>query len=101
MRTENALPVIEVMLSDKQSALVEQLLLGGRYRSASEILLDGLRLLELRESGDEHLLAALAGAAAVGMADIGAQRYTSFDTPAGLDRHLAALAFELIDAHER
>ena len=41
---------MNVSLTPKLEQLVEQLVEQGRYRSASEVVREGLRLLEIRES---------------------------------------------------
>ncbi|PXA03882.1 type II toxin-antitoxin system ParD family antitoxin [Coraliomargarita sinensis] len=41
---------MNVSLTPKLEKLVEQLVAQGRYRSASEVVREGLRLLEIRES---------------------------------------------------
>ena len=51
-----------VVLTDQQSELVEKLAEFGRYKNASEVLRDGLRLLQRRELEDAAKLQALRGA---------------------------------------
>ncbi len=41
---------MNVSLTDKLEELVNQLVAQGRYRSASEVVREGLRLLEIREA---------------------------------------------------
>ena len=41
---------MNVSLTDKLEELVNRLVTEGRYRSASEVVREGLRLLEIRES---------------------------------------------------
>ena len=41
---------MNVSLTDKLEELVNELVKKGRYRSASEVVREGLRLLEIRES---------------------------------------------------
>ena len=42
------MPKREIALTEKEAELVEQLVSAGRYRSVSEVLQDGLRLVEQR-----------------------------------------------------
>lgn len=69
------MPTRNVVLSDHQSALVETLVESGRYQNASEVLRDGLRLIEQRERTDAAKLQALREAANRGWEDIAAGRY--------------------------
>ncbi|MDP3288736.1 type II toxin-antitoxin system ParD family antitoxin [Methyloversatilis sp.] len=85
------MPTRNVVLTDHQTQLVEQLVTSGRYQNASEVLREGLRLIERRESEDAMRLATLRDAAAVGMADIDAGRFERFDSADALAEHLAAL----------
>lgn len=90
------MPTRNVVLTDHQALFVEQLVTSGRYQNASEVLREGLRLVERRESEDELRLAALRDAAKVGIADIGAGNFSSFSSADMLGQHLAALASEVI-----
>jgi antitoxin ParD1/3/4 len=42
------MPTRNVVLTDHQSALIEQLVTSGRYQNASEVLREGLRLIDQR-----------------------------------------------------
>ncbi len=64
-----------VVLSQHQHELVESLVESGRYQNASEVLREGLRLLERRESEDAAKLAALRDAAEKGWSDLASGRY--------------------------
>lgn len=56
------MPTRNVVLTDQQARMVEQLVKSGRYQNASEVLRDGLRLLAQRNAEDEARLAMLRGA---------------------------------------
>jgi antitoxin ParD1/3/4 len=86
------MPTRNVVLTDHQAALVEQLVTSGRYQNASEVLREGLRLVEQREAEDAHRLEALRAAVRLGAADMATGRFQSFDTPASLRDHLRAVA---------
>ena len=60
------MPTRNVVLSEHQQELVETLVQSGRYQNASEVLREGLRLLEQREAMEVAWLKALQAAAAVG-----------------------------------
>ena len=90
------MPTRNVVLTDHQAELIERLVTSGRYQNASEVLREGLRLIEGREAEDKARLKALRNAAHIGVADIQAGRFRSFDSPTALERHLAAVADEAI-----
>jgi antitoxin ParD1/3/4 len=92
------MPTRNVVLTEHQASFVEQLVSSGRYQNASEVLREGLRLVETRETEETAKLDALREATRIGIADMEAGRYVTFDTPEALDRHLAALADEVIGA---
>lgn len=70
------MPTRNVVLSEHQQALVETLVQSGRYQNASEVLREGLRLIEERERTEAAKLKALKQAARQGWADVSAGRYT-------------------------
>jgi antitoxin ParD1/3/4 len=92
------MPTRNVVLSEHQQALVETLVQSGRYQNASEVLRDGLRLIEERERMGQAKLKALRQAARQGWADISAGRYADVaddqleDFVAQLGRRAAQLA---------
>ena len=86
------MPTRNVVLTDHQASLVEQLVACGRYQNASEVLREGLRLVEQREAEDACRLEALRAAAQVGVADIEAGRFKTFDSKASLRSHLKSVA---------
>lgn len=86
------MPTRNVVLTDHQARLIEDLVATGRYQNASEVLREGLRLIESREAEDRARLHALREAARVGQADIDAGRFSSFESPAALGRHLRGIA---------
>ncbi len=90
------MPTRNVVLTTHQTDLVEQLVNSGRYQNASEVLREGLRLIERRESEDQMRLAALRDAAQVGIADIEAGEYQTFSSADALGDHLAKIADEVL-----
>lgn len=69
------MPTRNVVLSDRHQKLVETLVESGRYQNASEVLREGLRLIEQRERLEQAKLKALEQAAGMGWADVAAGRY--------------------------
>lgn len=90
------MPTRNVVLTDYQADLVERLVASGRYQNASEVLREGLRLIESREAEEKVRLNALREAARIGIADVEAGRFRSFESPAALKRHLASMADKTI-----
>lgn len=70
------MPTRNVALSDHQQQLVETLVKSGRYQNASEVLREGLRLIERRERMETARLQALQATADKGWNDVNAGRYT-------------------------
>ena len=90
------MPTRNVVLTDRQAKIVERLVSSGRYQNASEVLREGLRLIERQDAEDKARLKALREAARVGAADIEARRFRAFDGPEPLREHLAVLADDAI-----
>ena len=92
------MPTRNVVLTNHQASLVEQLVTSGRYQNASEVLREGLRLIERREKEDASRLEALRSAVSVGIADIEAGRFKTFDTAESLSLHLKSITAKAIAA---
>lgn len=92
------MPTRNVVLTDHQATLVEQLVAKGRYQNASEVLREGLRLLENREDEDAYRLQALSNAVQVGIADIESGRSKTFDSKESLRLHLQSITAKAIAA---
>ncbi len=86
------MPTRNVVLTPRQAELVERLVASGRYQNASEVLREGLRLIEGRDAEDKARRKALREAARVGIADIESGRFRTFESPKALRRRLGALA---------
>jgi antitoxin ParD1/3/4 len=69
------MPTRNVVLSEHQQQLIEALVQSGRYQNASEVLREGLRLIEERERLEGARLKALKLAARQGWDDVSAGRY--------------------------
>ena len=94
--TRERMPTRNVVLTDRQAALVERLVTSGRYQNASEVLRDGIRLIERREAEAEARLQGLRQAVQVGVADIEAGRFTLFETPASIEEYLAVVTEQVV-----
>lgn len=90
------MPTRNVVLTQHQASLVERLVSSGRYQNASEVLRDGLRLIEQREAEDACRLEALRSAVQQGMADFERGRFTAFGSAEALREHLASMAAKAI-----
>ena len=86
------MPTRNVVLTDSQAKFVEQMVASGQYQNASEVLREGLRLVQAREAEQAAKLAALREAVAVGIADIEAGRYTEFTDAASLRSHINGIS---------
>lgn len=64
-----------VVLSQHQHELVESLVKSGRYQNASEVLREGLRLLEREHEEDQAKIAVLRQAAEHGWSDLASGRF--------------------------
>jgi antitoxin ParD1/3/4 len=89
------MPTRNVVLTDHQAVLIEKLVASGRYQNASEVLREGLRLIESREAEEKARRKALREAARIGMADIGAGRYRQLDSARDQKRFFDDLLGEL------
>ncbi|SUS08139.1 putative Transcriptional regulators (CopG/Arc/MetJ DNA-binding domain) [uncultured Defluviicoccus sp.] len=89
-------PTRNIVLTVHQAELIERLVGSGRYQNASEVLREGLRLVESREAEEQARIAALRDAARVGIADIQAGHFRIFETPDALEHHLASVVDEAV-----
>ena len=92
------MPTRNVVLTGHQASLVEHLVSTGRYQNASEVLREGLRMVEQREAKHASRLEALRQAVRVGVDDFEQGRYATFESGAQLRGHLTSLASKVISA---
>lgn len=90
------MPTRNVVLTERQANLIESLVESGRYQNASEVLLDGLRLVERREAEDASRLKALRTAASVGAGALDRGEFKEFSNTEELQAHLDDLAEKVI-----
>ena len=84
------MPTRNVVLSDHHEKVISELVASGRYGNASEVLREGLRLIEERDSRESAKLKILQEAARVGFADFGEGRFVEFEHDA-VDELIGAL----------
>ena len=85
----------------RQDELIDTLVKTGRYQNASEVMREGLRLIEQREAEDAAKLAALRDAARIGMADFDAGRFSTFSDTSEMRKHLYSRAAKVIAKTKR
>jgi antitoxin ParD1/3/4 len=86
-----SMPTRNVVLTEHQAELVERLVREGRYQNASEVMREGLRLVEDKEEDARARVKALREAARIGITDIENGRYRTFESAADLGRHLGTV----------
>lgn len=69
------MPTRNVVLTEHHEDVIDRLVKSGRYQNASEVLRDGLRLVEQRDALEVAKLAALKDAARIGFGDIDEGRF--------------------------
>jgi antitoxin ParD1/3/4 len=86
------MPTRNVVLTAHHQSIIEALVRSGRYQNASEVLREGLRLVEAREAREAAKLKALQEAARIGLADLEAGRYKEFGSTDDLTDYLHDLS---------
>jgi len=90
------MPTRNVVITNHQAAFIEQLVEGGEYQNASEVLREGLRLVEERRTEYAIRLENLRAAVQTGIDSIEAGRYTSFESMDAYIQHLDEEAERII-----
>jgi antitoxin ParD1/3/4 len=90
------MPTRNVVLTAHQEQLIDSLVGSGRYQNASEVLREGLRLIEQREVEDAAKLKVLRKAAGVGFGALGRGEFKEFDTIDDLQAYLNAVSDKII-----
>ena len=91
------MPTLNVVLTNHQANFIEQLVSSGRYQNASDVLREGLRLIEQREADDASRLVTLRSAVKIGIADFDRGHFMTFDTSEALGAHLNSVASKAND----
>lgn len=84
------MPTRDVVWTDHHADLFKRLVASGRYQNASEVLREGLQLIEAREAAEEARIQALREATRIGIADVEAGRYQTFKTNSDAGRGAAS-----------
>ncbi|MBA4776915.1 type II toxin-antitoxin system ParD family antitoxin [Agrobacterium salinitolerans] len=87
------MPTRNVVLTQHHEEIIDELVKSGRYQNASEVLREGLRLIERRERLEAARVEALKVAAQQGFADLDQGRYTDVSDD-DLDDFISALGRE-------
>jgi antitoxin ParD1/3/4 len=72
---DSPMPTRNVVLTPHHETVIDTLVKSGRYQNASEVLREGLRLIEQHEAQEAAKLQALQEAARIGLTDLDAGRY--------------------------
>ncbi len=91
MRTRN------VVVTDGQNEMIDELVQSGRYQNASEVLREGLRLVAEREAEVKAKLKALQEAAHMGAVAIEQGDFTEFADGSELSAHLKKIAARAVN----
>jgi antitoxin ParD1/3/4 len=95
------MPTRNVVLTEHQAKLIENLVGSGRYQNASEVLREGLRLVEQREAEDRAKLQVLRKAAATGFDALDRGEFKEFDSSSDLQAYLNELSKKVISGRRR
>jgi antitoxin ParD1/3/4 len=95
------MPTRNINLTDHFDRFVEAEVESGRYGSASEVVREGLRLIEARKREERAKLQWLRAAVKEGMEQIDRGEGVEFQSMRELDQHLDQLAEEALDTRRR
>ena len=90
------MPTRNVVLTDHQEKLIDKLVGSGRYQNASEVLREGLRLVEQREAEDAAKLKVLRRAVGAGFGALDRGEFKQFDSIDDLQAYLNAVSEKII-----
>ena len=82
------MPTRNINLTPRQDEMVADYIASGRYQNASEVMREGLRLMESRDAEEAAKLEALRTAVDVGVAEIERGEFTEFASGADLAAYL-------------
>ena len=91
-----SMPTRNVVLTERQEIMIEALVQSGRYQNASEVMREGMRLVENREVEEATKLEALRAAARLGTSALERGEFKEFPDASALVVHLTKLADEAV-----
>lgn len=91
------MPTRNVVLTDRQAKFVEKMVSSGRYQNASEVMREGLRLIEQQEAENAAKLKALRAAVQLGIDDIEAGRGIPFESFDAMEKYLRETTAAALD----
>jgi antitoxin ParD1/3/4 len=89
---ESPMPTRNVVLTDHHEQVIEDLVRSGKYQNASEVLREGVRLIELREQHNQAKLSALRDAIQQGFDAEQNGEFTDFASFDEMETHLRRIA---------
>lgn len=95
------MPTRNVVITQHQADMIDELVETGVYQNASEVLREGLRLVQERRAAHTAKIEALRAAIKVGEDAYEAGDYITFESGEALRAHLKALADEAIGGGRR
>ncbi len=94
------MPTRNVVLTERQETLIEALVQSGRYQNASEVIREGLRLVENREVEEATKLESLRATAQLGVSALERGEFKEFADASALVAHLNKLADDVASGME-
>ena len=94
------MPTRNVVITDHQARLIDALVESGEYQNASEVLREGIRLVEEREKAKAARLEALRAAVVVGEEALERGQYKDFTDSRSLKAHLRKVADKAINGRK-
>ena len=85
------MPTRNVVITQHQADMIDELVEDGVYQNASEVLREGLRLVQKDREAHAAKIEALRAAAEAGLADIAAGRFITFDDDQSIKDHFDRL----------
>ena len=95
------MPTRDVVLTDHHEEVIDRLVKSGRYQDASEVMREGLRMIEQREEREAAKVKALRETANVGFADLDEGRYLDFASVDELEEYLTRATEDVLASRAR